>query len=1408
MRTTAHLRVRSASLLLSAFFLAPAAQTLLAQQAATLVRQVTPPSWRGTNVLWNRDVQPHNKIDDTIDNDTSNQVFDIVVNFRSCPTASDIGAISGYGTNQMQLRYLSSIALSSVARSNITLIAGMTNVAFIEQAFGFSSTLTVSVPSICANPGSVSCPGNARALGFDGSGVNIAILDTGVDINHAAFAATPMVGAYNAITKAFGFNNEVDDVGHGTHVASIALGQATVNEGEGVAPKAGLIVVKVLDANHISCNTPGLWTIVTDGLQTLYDQQQSSAWQVNVVNMSLGQCDANGPVISDGTDAFSQLVNLAESMGIVVVASAGNNGPNPVGLSTPAAATRSITVAASQTQNTTTRADETIACFSSRGPRTATSIPLDDNKPEVAAPGTHLNCGGTGILAARANSGNPDNGTIRLSGTSMAAPHVAGLAALVIQAKPGINPASVKQIIIDTATAPDGTKQVAWQPDSGYGYVNAFGAVSAVASTDMTFPSYPPPVSWESPDISIAPDPAIIGQANTATVKIQNRGPNDAHNVRVYFGVYIYSASPPTFQNIGTVNVPLIQNGQTLPVSINWIPQAPGGIFHNCLQVEIGYGADTDFSNNHAARNITEQQSPVQFMVQNTATEAASTINLIPTWGTNIGGNSNHWTFTLQTSNVVLAANDCPVPINAQLFPNAAALPGEKQALRLEARVNTIFGSISLGGVTVTATQTNPPTTNIFLPSYRVLQHGAGPPQVQALADYLNINNANLFATNGEISYIDPSNWLAVPTIPVTNTSAISNLAAQTENPYPAIPLNFEQLNFGALSTLSVYGSNAALASAGSAFASANLTPQLGTPIISHANLNAFWTNDNNVVVSNSAPIDTQVSYQFTTGAGYPLVGPGAQVQVSFGATGNVTRLHYSAPQLDAGSSVQIIPSAVASNRVARLLDPNGLLRPVLVPQLVYYVPHWPWTNPCLYCPPINITNTVLPWYQVGGTVTLTNPFTGLSSTLNLMPTMLPATDDTNFVPAVNLFAVSSGSAQVTAGVTVSGGLPPYTYQWAASSASLSDSTGSAVSYTPTFRATPPVLSIARSNNFAILSWADPSGAFALQSSSSVLGSWNAVSGQPQTNNGISSITLSLLSPQTAFFRLALSSTQTVSQVETITVIVTDANGVYVQTNRTLTVQAVPKPSVAAAGSGPKIPGIVDWGTESPYDPGLGTQDRNDWRSGMHQGGGGVERFTWTGNLSWKMDFIEEPAGIDHWEVDNADMVFYVGHGNPQVITFIAGPGPDATHLWYNSPPRAWGDNDQEWMCFLSCEVLQFSDAGKLIWDRWGPDFDGLHMLTGFRTLAGAQTGFPATYADNLLGWRHFLFFTFPWPPMSVKNSWFSAAAARGTGKAAALGPIGPGGSCDINDYYWGRGPVGPTIRAAQIRGWWYVWQP
>ncbi|HEY5910440.1 MAG TPA: DUF6345 domain-containing protein [Verrucomicrobiae bacterium] len=673
----------------------------------------------------------------------------------------------------------------------------------------------------------------------------------------------------------------------------------------------------------------------------------------------------------------------------------------------------------------------------------------------------------------------------------------------------------------------------------------------------------------------------------------------------------------------------------------------------------------------------------------------------------------------------------------------------------------------------------------LSLPVYQVIQSGATAAQAESLARNLSIPSGALSLSNGEAFFLDGSNFMAVPAVQVTDPTIISNLTAGTKNDYPNIPLRFEKIEFDTLGRMQVVGSNAALSMVTRAFDSSNLLPQFGMPSIAHSMLSAYWSNQADVVISNGVFLDTSVKYHFSTpgtvAPGYPIIGPGAQVQVTYGSTGAVTRLHYATRRYSEGQMVAIISPSTASNRVARLFPGFNAQ---LTPQLVYYAP------------PLSLgtVSNLIPYYAWTGTATVTNPATQRPTMLNLTTPLIPATDDPAHVPSATLSANVVGGTQVVASVRVTGGMRPYTYLWSGSSPSISSNTGSEISYTAVVRTEPPTLRISRvSLREIMISWMDPTGAFMLESTPGLeRPNWMPMTNPVQTDNGMRSVLIALDVAQPMFFRL-LYSRQTIAEMVMVTV--TDANGVQAEASQTLQVQ----PMLQMSGVGPrgqaspKIAGVVDWGTESPYDPGLGVNDRVSWTSAMTAFGGGVQRFLWTGNMAWRWDFIEEPNGIDDYEVDNADIVLYIGHGNPEVITFT---GTD--NLYYPDAPKAWGSRDQEWMGFLSCSVLQFSDPAGEVWDRWGPNFDGLHILLGFSTSAGAETGFPGSFAFNMLG-----FFLFP--PNSIVNAWFSAANSHGTGTPAALGPIGPGGVWDYGDYYWGKGAVGPTIRASQIRGWWYL---
>ncbi|MCR3750306.1 Serine protease, subtilisin family [Lentzea californiensis] len=246
--------------------------------------------------------------------------------------------------------------------------------------------------------------------GFTGSGATVAVLDTGIDTTHPDLQGA-VVEEKNFTPAA----TTDDKFGHGTHVASTITGDGRY---KGIAPDARLFNGKVLDDNG-----GGSESGVIEGMEW-------AASKADVVNMSLG---TNAP--SDGTDLVSQAVNrLTAEHGALFVVSAGNSG-GPV--ASPAAADAALTVGAVD------RTDK-LADFSSRGPRVGDGA----IKPDITAPGVD-------IVAAKAKNGvigTPvGEGHVSLSGTSMAAPHVAGAAAILAAKNPAWSAQDIKTTLMNSA---------------------------------------------------------------------------------------------------------------------------------------------------------------------------------------------------------------------------------------------------------------------------------------------------------------------------------------------------------------------------------------------------------------------------------------------------------------------------------------------------------------------------------------------------------------------------------------------------------------------------------------------------------------------------------------------------------------------------------------------------------------------------------------------------------------------------------------------------------------------------------------------------------------------------------------------------------------------------------------------
>jgi serine protease AprX len=317
-----------------------------------------------------------------------------------------------------------------------------------------------------------------QQFGLDGSGVGVAVIDSGVAAAHDDLA-DPSSGAPRVAAFVDFVNNApapYDDYGHGTHVAGIVAGNGFDSNGarSGIAPAARLISLKVLDGSgqgHIS-----------DVVAAFdYAVAHRADFNIRVINLSV----ASGVYESYDSDPLPQAALRAVQAGIVVVASAGNAGRDQNGntqygrVTAPGNAPWVLTVGASSHMGTIDRSDDTIAAFSSRGPtavdRTA--------KPDLVAPGV-----GIESLAAPSSTLYTSDaayllpGTtqtayepyLSLSGTSQAAPVVAGTVALMLEANPALTPNAVKAVLQFTAQVYDGYDALT----QGAGFLNAAGAVS------------------------------------------------------------------------------------------------------------------------------------------------------------------------------------------------------------------------------------------------------------------------------------------------------------------------------------------------------------------------------------------------------------------------------------------------------------------------------------------------------------------------------------------------------------------------------------------------------------------------------------------------------------------------------------------------------------------------------------------------------------------------------------------------------------------------------------------------------------------------------------------------------------------------------------------------------------------
>jgi serine protease AprX len=323
-----------------------------------------------------------------------------------------------------------------------------------------------------------------ESLGVTGAGVGVAVIDSGVMAWHDDLTSGPArarsAAAGHQRLAAFvdfvnGHTQPYDDHGHGSHVAGIILGNGYDSSGRqvGMAPDAALVALKVLGKDGT-----GSISHIIAALDWVVDH--AAQYNIRVVNLSAGA----GVTESYWTDPLTLAVKRVVDQGVVVVAAAGNLGKDAQGtkqyggILCPANAPWVLTVGASSTQGTVARRDDAVAGFSSLGPTRGDYLA----KPDLVAPGYGiLSLAVPGSALYSANTNYLVEGQVRtafppylsLSGTSMAAPQVAGAVALMFEANPALTPNLVKAILQYTAQTFPGYGPL----EQGAGFLDTLSAV-------------------------------------------------------------------------------------------------------------------------------------------------------------------------------------------------------------------------------------------------------------------------------------------------------------------------------------------------------------------------------------------------------------------------------------------------------------------------------------------------------------------------------------------------------------------------------------------------------------------------------------------------------------------------------------------------------------------------------------------------------------------------------------------------------------------------------------------------------------------------------------------------------------------------------------------------------------------
>ena len=434
----------------------------------------------------------HAKLDQQLNDaveDALNAESDVIIEFNDETDAVNI--VKGHGGKAGRRLGILNARVARISNKSLKALANDSRITAIHldrPAHGFVGRTAVTVGARAVQ----------ELMGYNGAGVGVAIVDSGITAWHDDLSVANGQGQRVATFVDFvnGYTQPYDDWGHGTHVAGIVAGNGFDTNGarNAIAPGAKIIALKALDAE-------GHGTISTIIAAIDYAVTNKDALNIRVLNLSLGAAVQE----SYNTDPLTIAAKRAVDAGIVVVAAAGNLGkaangqPQYGAIGSPGNAPWVITVGASSTNGTVRRQDDTMAAFSSHGPTRFDYLA----KPDLVAPGfgtVSLSDPLSSFYTSKAQfllQGLLSPGYapyLTLSGTSMAAPVVAGTVALMLQANPDLTPNLVKAILQFTSQEYPGYDALT----QGTGFLNARGAVRLAEyfHTKQKGSAYPPMNGW------------------------------------------------------------------------------------------------------------------------------------------------------------------------------------------------------------------------------------------------------------------------------------------------------------------------------------------------------------------------------------------------------------------------------------------------------------------------------------------------------------------------------------------------------------------------------------------------------------------------------------------------------------------------------------------------------------------------------------------------------------------------------------------------------------------------------------------------------------------------------------------------------------------------------------------------